>query len=84
VYEEAVLKGKRELYEDAFELEKILKNMNVETLKTELNEKAEGIIKGQKSMSLNFYPLEGSLCHTPVNFWIEVHIIYTGLQESTR
>lgn len=46
VYKEAVLKGKRELYEDAFELEKILKNMNVEILRAEFNEKAESIIKG--------------------------------------
>jgi rRNA-processing protein FCF1 len=46
VYEETIIKGKEELYEDAFELEKILKNRSVDIIEFAFSEDANNTVKG--------------------------------------
>lgn len=45
VYEETVIKGKEELYNDAFELEMILKLMKVDIIEFTFDEKADSLIR---------------------------------------
>lgn len=50
VYREAVEAGKREMYEDAFELEKVLGDGEVEVVEEQEDERAEGLLEGITSL----------------------------------
>lgn len=50
VYEEAVVRGKRELYEDAFELERLLGNEKVSIIRPSLEPQADRILEGITSL----------------------------------
>ena len=50
VYEEAVVAGKREMYEDAFELERVLREGGAKVVEAEENERAESVLEGAPAL----------------------------------
>ncbi len=50
VYEEAVISGQRELYEDAFELERVLREGGARVVDAEENERAESVLEGAPAL----------------------------------
>lgn len=50
VYEEAVVTGKREMYEDAFDLERVLREGGARIVKTQENERAESVLEGAPAL----------------------------------
>lgn len=50
VYEEAVVRGKRELYEDAFELEKLLEDEAVPIVRSDPEPQADRLLEGVTSL----------------------------------
>jgi hypothetical protein len=50
VYEEAVVKGKQELYEDAFELEKLLEDEGVPIVRSDPDPRADRLLEGVTSL----------------------------------
>lgn len=50
VYREAVVQGKKELYEDAFELERVLKERRASIIGVESNPRAERLLEGVTSL----------------------------------
>lgn len=50
VYEEAVVRGKRELYEDAFELERLLGDEEVPIIRSSLEPQADRLLEGVTSL----------------------------------
>lgn len=52
VYEEAVVRGKRGLYEDAFELEKLLEDEEVPIIRSSLEPQADRLLEGVTSLGV--------------------------------
>lgn len=50
VYDEAVVKGKQELYEDAFELEKLLEEEKVPIIRSDPEPRADRLLEGVTSL----------------------------------
>ena len=50
VYEEAVVRGKQELYEDAFELERLLRDEEVPIIRLSLEPQADRLLEGVTSL----------------------------------
>lgn len=66
VYEEAVVRGKRELYEDAFELERLLEDEGVPIVRSDPEPQADRLLEGVTSLgagersTLRLYFAEGA------------------------
>lgn len=66
VYEEAVVRGKRELYEDAFELERLLEDEGVPIVRSNPEPQADRLLEGVTSLgagersALRLYFAEGA------------------------
>ena len=66
VYEEAVVRGKQELYEDAFELEKLLEDGGIPVIRSSLEPQANRLLEGVTSLgageraALRLYFAEGA------------------------
>jgi predicted nucleic acid-binding protein len=66
VYEEAVVRGKRELYEDAFELERLLEDEGVSIARSDPEPQADRLLEGVTSLgagetgALRLYFAEGA------------------------
>jgi predicted nucleic acid-binding protein len=66
VYDEAVVKGKQELYEDAFELERLLENEGVPIVSLDPEPRADRLLEGVTSLgagersALRLYFAEGA------------------------
>lgn len=66
VYEEAVVRGKRELYEDAFELERLLEDEQVPIVRSRRESQADRLLEGVTALgageraALHLYVAEGA------------------------
>lgn len=58
VYREAVVEGKKQLYQDAFEIEKFIKNKKITVIKITIDETIPGLGKGELSTLLLFKKLK--------------------------